>query len=98
MRHVPSGEPVIGYYAHSPLLLPGDEAVLILVPSSPQYPGMLFPQGYTGVNKVENGLIRASKREGQNLATSPVADARRQYDGRPRAEFIALLKEAIARS
>lgn len=93
-----SDEPAIGYFVHSPLLLPGDEAVLILVPSSPQYPGRLFPQGYTGVNKVRNGLISASKREGQDLATLPMADVRKLYDGLPKAKFVALLKEAIARN
>jgi hypothetical protein len=97
-RYGRSGEPVIGYYAHSPLLLPGDEAVLILVPSSPAYPGMLFPQGYTGVNKVQDGQIRASKREGEDLRTSPSPGLRRLYDGRPKAEFIAMLRDAIARN
>jgi hypothetical protein len=98
MRDGRSGEPVIGYHAHSPLLLSGDKAVLILIPSSPAYPGLLFPQGYTGVNKIQDGLIRASKHRGENLATLPMAGPRKLYDGLPEAEFIALLKEVIARN
>jgi hypothetical protein len=98
MRDGRSGETVIGYYADSPLLLPGDEAVLIFVPSSPAYPGLLFPQGYTGVNKIQDGLIQASKRDGEDLSTSRSAGPRKMYDGRPKAEFIALLTEAIARN
>jgi hypothetical protein len=97
VRNPRNGEAAMAYNAPAPLLLPGDEAILILN-AHPRNPGALVPQAFTGINKLQNGVVRASKHPGEDLATSPMAGSRKLYDGLPKAEFIALLKEVIARN
>jgi hypothetical protein len=97
VRNLRTGEAALAYNAPAPLLLPGDEAILILN-AHPRNPGVLVPQSFTGINKIRDGIVRASKHGGEDLATSLVAGPRRLYDGVSKAEFIALLKEVIARN
>ena len=97
VRNPRNGEAALAYNAPAPLLLPGDEAILILN-AHPRNPGSLVPQVNTGISRIENGAVRASKHPGQELIASSSADPRSLYDGRTKTEFIALLREAIARN
>jgi hypothetical protein len=97
VRNFRTGEAALAYNAPTPLLLLGDEAILILN-AHPRNPDALVPQASTGINKIQNGVVRASKHPGEDLATSPMAVPRKLYDGLPKAEFIALLREVIARN
>jgi hypothetical protein len=97
VRNHLNGEAAIAYNAPAPLLLLGDEAILIL-DEHPRQPGVLVPQVNTGISKIENGVVRASKYPGQDRIASWSADPRSLYDGRSKTEFTALLREAIARN
>lgn len=80
--HDPS-QPVMTYYSSQPLLLPGDSALLVLEQAerypgyAPHYPGYFYPQGWTGINHVQNGLVIPLEAGAvrQELGETPVEEA-----------------------
>jgi hypothetical protein len=58
----------IGYFAVEPLLLPGEEAILLLRQhhiEADAYSGL----PWTGINKIQGGQVKANVVEGENVAS-----------------------------
>lgn len=73
---------VLAYLEPAPLLLPGDEALLLLHETEE---GRYEVQLATGVNRIANAAV-------QSLEGSPLSD---HFDDRPLAEVIELIKGAL---
>lgn len=87
----------IGYWAVEPLLLPGDEAILLLKDYRGNETG-LAPQAWTGVNKIENGSVKANLNVGEQVQDLSSSKLRSEFHGKTKAELLSLLRAAIARN
>lgn len=90
--------PVISYYAVDPLMLEGDEAILLLK-ESPRFDDHFYGQAWTGVNKIVSGVVQANLRPYEDINELGVDDTplRGEFHGQTPESLMALLEEAIAR-
>jgi hypothetical protein len=80
-----SGEVIMLYDAPSPLLLPSDRAILLIHAGASRAPVRAW-----GVVKIEGGLVRMPRSRG--------VPSTQAFNNVPLADFVAQLKEAIARN
>jgi hypothetical protein len=74
-------------------LLPGEVAILFLQRDATN-PEVFRPQGFIGVNRIQDGFVYASKRSDEDLDEQNAAPARKGLDGRPVTDVIEVLKQA----
>jgi hypothetical protein len=87
----------IGYYAVEPLLLPGEEAILLLRQHHIE-PDAYSGLAWTGINRIQGGVVKANIVEGESISSLAHSTLRTLFNGRPAAEVVELLKAAIAKN